>query len=71
MKIHVLIALTTCTMLDESRTATLDLDTASGFLLNMLHISSSMTDDLSSKVESRHWLKIDWDFLFGPLALNF
>jgi hypothetical protein len=69
MEIHILIALTTGAMLHKSGTTALDLDTASGLLLDVLHISATMTNNLSTKVEAREWFEIDWNLLFGPFTL--
>ena len=69
MEVHNLIAFLTCRMLHETRTATFDLDTATSLLLNMLHVGTSMTNNLSSKIESRKGLKINWNTLFRPFTL--
>lgn len=69
MKIHILIALSTSAVLHESRAATLYLDTASSFLLDMFDIRTAMSDDLSTKVEAGEGLKIDRDLLFWPFTL--
>ena len=69
MQIHWLIALSTSTMLHETRIAALDLNTASCFLLDVLNVSASMTHDLCSQVESRKGLKVDGNTLFRPFAL--
>jgi hypothetical protein len=69
MKIHILITLTTSAMLHKSRATALDLDTTSSLVLNMFHIGSSMTHNLSTKVETRKWFKINEDLLLGPFTL--
>ena len=69
MKIHILIALSTSTVLHESRAAALYLDTASSFLLDMFDIRTTVSDNLSTEVEAREGLKIDRDLLFRPFAL--
>jgi hypothetical protein len=69
MKVHVLIALTASTVFHESGSPPFDLDTASSFLLNMFNISSSMTNNLSTKVKPRNWFKINRNLLLGPFAL--
>lgn len=69
MKVHVFLSLAAGRVLNITRTATFDLHTTAGFLLNMLDIRSAMTHNLCTKVESRNRLEIDRDFLFGPFAL--
>jgi hypothetical protein len=69
MKEHVLIALAPCRKLQVARTTALDLDTASSLLLNVLHVGTTMTDNLSPQVESGNRFKLDWDLLLGPFAL--
>jgi hypothetical protein len=69
MKIHILVTLTTSAMLHESRATALDLHTTSSLLLNMLHIGSSMTHNLSTKVETRNWFKVNRDLFLGPFTL--
>jgi hypothetical protein len=69
MKIHILIAFATSAVLHESRAAALDLNTASGFLLDMLDIGATMADDLGAKVKAGKRLKVDWNLLFGPFTL--
>jgi hypothetical protein len=70
MEIHILITLTASTLLHESGTTALDLNTASGLLLDVLHIGTTMTYNLSTKVEAREWFEIDWDLLFRPFTLS-
>lgn len=55
-------------MLHESTTAALNLHTTSRLLLDIFHVLSSLTDNLSAQVETRDWLKIDGNALFWPLA---
>lgn len=69
MQIHVFIAFLTSTMLHKSRTTSFNLNAASRLLLNMLDVGTSVTDNLSSKVESRNRFEIDWDLFLGPFAL--
>lgn len=52
MEEHGLIALLTCTVLHETGTASLYLHTTSRFLLDVLHICTTMTDDLRSEIEA-------------------
>jgi hypothetical protein len=69
MKIHVLIALAISTRLHESRATALDLDAASSLLLDVLHVSSSMTNDLSTKVKARNRFKVNGNLLLRPFTL--
>jgi hypothetical protein len=69
MEIHVLITLPASTVFHESRATAFDLNTASGLLLDMLDISATMTNNLSTKVEARKWFEIDRDLLFRPFTL--
>jgi hypothetical protein len=56
-------------MFHKARAPAFDLDTAASLLLNMLHVSSAMTYNLSSKIEPRNRFEVDWNFLFWPFAL--
>jgi hypothetical protein len=69
VKIHVLIAFTTSAMFHESGPTALNLNTTSRLLLNVLNISTSMTDYLSTKVKAGKWFKINRDLLLRPFAL--
>jgi hypothetical protein len=68
MQIHVLITLTVRCMLHKPRTTAFDLYTASSLLLNVLDIIATMANNLSTKIETWDWLKIDRNPLFGPFA---
>ena len=48
----------------------LDLHTAASLLLDVLHISTTMPDDLSAQVKTVYRLKAYRNFLLGPFALN-
>jgi hypothetical protein len=69
MQEHVLIALPTGGSFHVARAAALDLHTAAGLLLDMLDIGATMTNDLSTEVETRDGLKTNRDLLFRPFAL--
>jgi hypothetical protein len=69
MEIHIFVTLTPSAMLHESGTTALDLDTTSGLLLDVLNISATMANDLSTKIEAWKWFKIDWDLFFRPFTL--
>ena len=57
-------------MLDEAGVATLDLNTASSLLLDMLDVCASVTYDLRSQIEALNRLKINRYPLFRPFALG-
>lgn len=48
MQIHGLVALSIRAMFSEAGAASFDLDFAAGLLLNMLHVRSTLTDNLGS-----------------------
>lgn len=56
-------------VLPEAGPFAFDLDTATGFLLNMLDILPTVADHRSSQVETRDWLQPHHNPFFGPLAL--
>jgi hypothetical protein len=56
MEEHVLITLTAGGNLEVPRTTALDLDAASGLLLDVLHIGSAMADYLGPQVKARERL---------------
>lgn len=70
MKEHVLIALVVSGCFEVARAAAFDLDTTSGFLLDVLHIGTAMADHLSSQVETVNRLEIDGNLLFRPFPLQ-
>lgn len=67
---HILIALAPSRSFHVPRAAAFDLDTAAGFLLDMLDIGSSMSYNLGAEIEARHRLNANRDFLLGPFALS-
>ena len=69
VKVHWLITFLISAMFDEAGVAPLNLDPASGFLLNVFDVGASVSDNLRSQVESLNGLEIDGDALFRPLAL--
>lgn len=69
MQIHVVLALTTGAMLHETRATSFDLDTALSFLLDVFDVSTSMANNLSTKIKTWNRNKINWDFLFRPFFL--
>lgn len=54
-------------MLREPRVSTLDLYTAAGLLLYVLHVGALLPHHLRSQVEARNWFEINWDLLLWPL----
>ena len=69
MQEHGLVTLLASVMFDKARTATLDLDLAVGFLLNVFDIDTLVSHHLSTKVETRNEFEVDWDFFFRPFSL--
>jgi uncharacterized protein with von Willebrand factor type A (vWA) domain len=70
VQIHGFIAFSSSVVLHETRSTTLDLDTASSFLLNVFDVGTTLTDNLSTEVESNDRFKVHGNLLFGPLALG-
>jgi hypothetical protein len=70
MKKHVLIALMIGGCFEVAGTAALDLDTTSGFLLDVLHVGTAMTDYLSSQVETVNRFEVNGNLLLGPFPLQ-
>ena len=68
MQVHGLITLAIRAMLHEAGITAFDLDTASCFLLDVLDVSSTVSDDLRSQVEALDGFKVNWDSFFGPFA---
>jgi hypothetical protein len=69
MQEHGFITLLASVMFDKARTATLDLDLAVGFLLDVFDIDTLVSHHLSTKVETRNEFEVDWDFFFRPFSL--
>lgn len=69
MEEHSLVTFTTSARFNEARSTALDLNTATSLLLDVLHISTALSDDLSTQVETGNRLKIDGDALIRPFAL--
>jgi hypothetical protein len=70
MQVHLFIALTASAVLHKAGTASFNLHTASGLLLNMLDICTTMTNNLSTQVEAWDRLKANRNSLFWPFALE-
>lgn len=70
MEEHVFIAFSVSGSFKVAGTTALDLNTAFGFLLNVLHIRTAMTDNLRTKVEPWDGFEINGDSLLGPFSLN-
>ena len=69
MQIHGLVALHLGISLGEPRAAALNLDTATCFALYVLHIGSTMSNDLGTKVETRNRLQVNGNTFLWPFAL--
>jgi hypothetical protein len=70
VQIHGFVAFSSSVVLHETRTTTLDLDTASSFLLNMFDVGTALTNNLSTEVETDDRLEVHGNLLLGPLALG-
>jgi hypothetical protein len=68
VEIHLLITLHLSIMFLESTAPTLDLDSATRLLLDVLDIRSTSSNDLGAQVETGNGLEIDRDTLLRPLA---
>ena len=66
---HWLIAFPASTGLHETRATAFDLNLAASLLLDVLHVGTALSDDLSAEVEARDRFEIDRDALLGPFAL--
>lgn len=69
MQIHGLITLLTSRMFHETRATSLDLNSATSLLLDVLDIRASMANYLCTKIEAWKRLKFNRDFLFRPFTL--
>ena len=69
MKIHIILTLAIRRSLEIAGTAALDLYPAASLLLNMLHIRTTMPNDLGAQVETWDRLKVNWDASLGPFTL--
>lgn len=70
MQVHLLIALHLSVVLFESTATSLDLDSATRLLLDVLDVRSTSSNDLGAQVETRDRLEIDRDALLRPLATS-
>jgi putative ubiquitin-RnfH superfamily antitoxin RatB of RatAB toxin-antitoxin module len=70
VQIHGFIAFSSSVVLHKSRSTALDLDTASGFLLDVFDVGTTLTDNLSTEVESNDRFEVYGNLLLGPLALR-
>ena len=70
MQVHLLIALHLSAVLLESTATSLDLDSATRLLLDVLDVRSTSSNDLGAQVETRDRLEIDRDALLRPLATS-
>ena len=68
MQEHVVLALATGFVLHEPAPATFDLHPASRLRLNVLDITSPLTNHLRAKIKAINGLQIDGNALFGPFA---
>lgn len=69
MKIHRLVAFLVRPMLRETRVPSFDLNATASFLLDVLHISASVSYHLCSQIKTRNRFKVDRDTFLGPFTL--
>jgi hypothetical protein len=69
VQIHRFVAFGSSVVLHETRSTTLDLNTASSFLLDVFDIRTALTNNLSTEVEADNRLEVHGNLLLGPLAL--
>jgi hypothetical protein len=70
VEVHWLLALLAGLRLHKTGTATLDLDFAAGFLLDVLDVVATTTNYLCTQVEAADGLKTYRELLFGPFTLS-
>jgi hypothetical protein len=70
VQVHGLIALRVCAVFHKTRAVTFDLYTTSCLLLDVLHVGSTVSDNLGAQVEARNWFHIDRDAFFRPFTLR-
>lgn len=70
MQEHRIIAFSSRAGFDKAGAATFDLDTTAGLLLYVLHVSSTLSDNLRAKVKPGEGFKINWDAFLRPFTLH-
>ena len=70
MEVHLLVAFAVGAMFHKTRVSPFDLNSTSGFLLDVLNVGASMTHYLCSQVEAWDGLQVDGYPLFRPFALQ-
>ena len=70
MQEHRLVAFYARVALDKARATTFDLHSTACFLLDVLDIGATLTDNLSPKIEAGNRFEIDRDLFFWPFALE-
>lgn len=66
---HRVVAFALRAVFDEAGATALDLDAAAGLLLDVLHIRTTLTNDLGAQIEPGNRLEVDWDALVWPFPL--
>lgn len=69
MEEHRIVAFALRAGFDEARATALDLDATAGLLLDVLHIRTTLTNDLGTQIEPGNRLEVDWNALVWPFAL--
>jgi len=70
VQVHRLVRLLPRAVLHEAASASLDLDSTTRFLLNVLDISAALSDHLCPEVEAWNILHVDRDSFLGPFPLS-
>lgn len=70
MQVHGLVTFLASARFNKARATALDLDTTASFLLNVLHIRTTLSNYLGAQVESGNRFEVDRDALIGPFTLN-
>jgi hypothetical protein len=68
VEIHWLVTLPASALFHKTRATALDLNLAPRLLLNVLHVGTSLSDNLGTEVEPRYRFQTDRNLFFGPFA---
>lgn len=70
VEVHRFIGLLPCAVFHETTSTSFDLNSTTCFLLNVFDVSTSLTDYLRTKVETRNVFHVKWDALLRPFPLQ-
>lgn len=68
MQVHWFVGLLASTVFHEAASPSLDLNSAAGFLLDVLDVRTTLSDDLCAKIEAGDVLHVYGDLFLGPFA---